>query len=174
MLNAIDQPRTSLWDLEQQLVELIEFRDAAETEEEKAAADLAISEYVTREVTKVDNIRAYMRHCEVMAAGAKEEKLRQAERQQGWERRLDVLKESVKRTMESIGKTKLEGKTGHFQIKASGGKLPIIIDDELLIPSSFCDYVKTPRKGDVLKALEAGEEVPGARLGERGKRLEVK
>lgn len=174
MNELTEQPKTSLWHLQQQLVELVEFREQCETEEERQAADNAIAEYVKLEISKVDNIRAYMRHCEVMAAAAKEEKQRQADRQKAWEGRLETLEKIVYNAMQLSGKTKIEGKTGHFQIKKNGGKTPVIVEDDLVIPSSLCDYIKKPRVDDIRKLLEGGKEVPGAKLGERGAHLEVK
>lgn len=157
----------SLYALESQLSELIEMReatadslreacskdldpehakDAERLEEELAVIDNAIQEYITAEIRKVDGIRAFWRHCDLMAAAAKEEAELQAARSKAWRSRLDRLKQTVQLVMETIpfpaGKPrKLEGRTGALLLKSNGGRPAVEISDESLIPDEFC--VKT-------------------------------
>lgn len=183
MLTAelVEQPHTSLFQLEAQLVELMEFRDLCETDEERLAAEKAIGDYIQLEIAKVDGVRGYLLHCEAKAEEsdalckiALKEADRQRARRDAWQSRADRLKQVCVGVIQMTGKKKLEGRTGSLMVKGNGGKLPLLIEDELSIPMSFCDIVKVPRKEDIRRIIEGGIDVPGARLGERGVHLEVK
>ena len=150
----------SLYALESQLSELIEMREQtceslklAESEgdlpqtierlnDEVTAIDNAIREYITAEIRKVDGIRAFWRHCDLMAAAAKEEAEIQAARSKAWRSRLDRLKQTVQLVMETLpfpaGKPrKLEGRTGALLLKGNGGRPAVEISDESLIPDEL-------------------------------------
>ena len=156
----------SLYQLESQLSELIEMREQsceslklAESEgdlpqtierlnDEVTAIDNAIREYITAEIRKVDGIRAFWRHCELMASAAKEEAEVQTARSKAWKDRLDRLKDMVKLVMETIPfpenkPKKLEGRTGALYLKANGGKQAVEIHDELLVPDELCTVTVT-------------------------------
>lgn len=132
-------PKLSLYQLEVELCELIEFRESCETEEERKAADAQIAVYVEREVRKVDNLRSYLRHCEMMIGTAREEVQIQSGRMQAWTARKDRLKSSVLGVMQMIGEKKLEGRTGTLSIKGNGGQQALTITDESLVPDEFCE-----------------------------------
>ena len=156
----------SLYQLESQLSELIEMREQtceslklAESEgdlpqtierlnDDVATIDNAIREYIGAEIRKVDGIRAFWRHCELMAHAAKEEADVQTARSRAWKNRLDRLKDTVKLVMETIpfpdGKPKkLEGRTGALYLKANGGKQAVEIHDESLVPDELCTVTVT-------------------------------
>jgi hypothetical protein len=179
----LEAPRTSLWDIEAQLAELVEFRDTCESEDEIKAAETAIAEYIKLEITKVDGIRGYILHCEAKAKEAdafldiaREEAERQRARREAWLDRSKRLKQVCIGVIKATGKKKLEGRTGSLMVKGNGGKVPLLLEEEpyLSIPMSLCDIVKVPRKEDIRRMLEGNVEVPGATLGERGEHLEVK
>lgn len=54
-----------------------------------------------------------------------------------------------------------------FTASVTTGKRPVLITDEALIPDSLCRIVTTrlPEKFAIAERLKAGEEVPGAELG---------
>ena len=204
----------SLYQLESQLSELIEMREQAvadretavgaepaEKTHEVAAIDNAIREYLTAEIRKVDSIRAFWRHCELMASAAKEEAEVQAARSKAWKNRLDRLKDMVKVVMETIpfpeGKPKkLEGRTGALYLKANGGKQAVEIHDESLVPDELCMVTVTVTRAEwqlraaafrdpkivscapslslIAERLAKGEAVAGARFAERGNHVECK
>ena len=131
----------SLFQLESELRELMDFRDSEElTPEERQAVDTQIAAYVAKEITKVDNLRAYMRHCQIMSEGAKAEAELQAKRANSWKNRLDYLKGCCLDAMNLMGKKKLEGRTGYLLAKANGGKQALTIYDATLIPESLIVY----------------------------------
>ena len=133
----------SLYQLESQLSELIEMREQAVADSgEIEAIDNAIREYITAEIRKVDSIRAFWLHCELMAWAAKEEAEVQAARSKVWKNRLDRLKDTVKLVMDTIPfpenkPKKLEGRTGALYLKANGGKQAVEIHDESLVPDEL-------------------------------------
>ena len=150
----------SLYQLESQLSELIEMREQtcesvklAESEgdlpqtierlnDEVAAIDNAIREYITAEIRKVDGIRAFWLHCELMIQACADEVKAQSARGHAWKQRLERIKSSVKLVMETIpfpeGKPKkLEGRTGALYLKANGGKQAVEIHDESLVPDEL-------------------------------------
>lgn len=173
----------SLYTLESQLSELIEMReatsdslrearskdldpehakDAERLEEELAVIDDQIREYITAEIRKVDGIRAFWRHCELMAQAAKEEAETQAARSKAWRNRLDRLKQTVQLVMETIpfpaGKPrKLEGRTGALLLKGNGGRPAVEVYDESLIPNECKTVTITmtvPRWYEVLDEID--------------------
>ena len=125
--------------------------------EEAVEIEAAIQLYVRTEITKVDNIRAFWRHCELMRDAAKAEAETQAQRAKGWASRLDRLKETCRAVMETIpfptGKPrKLEGRTGSLLLKANGGKQAVEISDESLIPEE-CRRVTVTMSVDMWQSV---------------------
>jgi hypothetical protein len=79
--------------------------------------------------------------------------------------------DAIKFYLESTG----QKSTDNFRLQMNGGKIPVIIDDESIIDEDF--LVAQPPKvdKDLIRAqLESGEEIPGARLGERGMGVRIK
>jgi len=135
----------SLWNIETALLELVAFREEAQTDEERQAADDQIQQYVAREVTKVDNIRAFVKHCELVANAAKEEAAVQTERQRIWEARRARVMEMARVTMEMAGLKRLEGRTGSLLRKANGGVQPVDVSNPEMLPEEYADVtVKMP------------------------------
>ena len=165
----------SLYDLSRQLVELMVFREEPLTAEEREAVDTEIARYVAAEVPKVDKIRGYLRQCELMEQGHRAEAERQIKLAQLWEERARHLKNASIRALESVGKTRVEGRTGVLRIQRNGGQAPLEILDEKLIPSEYTPLTinYTLDRDALRRDLAAGKEVPGARLLERGVHLRV-
>lgn len=138
------EPNLNIFKIESELAELMEYRDTEDlTPEERQAVDNQIAEYVSRELTKVDNLRAYMRHCEVKAAQAraaadiaKEEFSQQMKRAGSWETRLDYLKGCCLAAMGILKKKRLEGRSGYLLCKGNGGPQMLTVYDVQLLPSS--------------------------------------
>jgi hypothetical protein len=166
----------TIWEIERGLAELVEAREEAADEATRTAIDQALTEYVEREVVKVDGIRGFLMHCNLMSRAAKEEADLQAGRSRLWEKRAERLKSFCVSTLQAFGRSRVEGRTGKLVVRGNGGPRPIVITDPGLIPSEFSPQVVSyPLDKDKLrKALEAGDEVPGAHLGERGVSLIVK
>jgi hypothetical protein len=136
-----DVARTTLYQIETGLQELIEYRESEElTAEERAVVDSQIAEYVSRELTKVDSIRGYLRHCDMMKREAEAEAARCKTIAGIWENRGTLLKDLCKGLMESLGNKRIEGRSGYLLLKGNGGKQAVEVYDEKLIPDDLCEY----------------------------------
>lgn len=169
--------RLPLYDIERQLFELMEYFDAEDlNSEERAAITAEIEKYAAAEVTKVDNIRGYLEHAQMLVDAHRQQAERQRRMAEHWDERIRYLKSVCIKALEAAGKTTVEGKTGSLSIQKNGGVQPMEIYDENKLPSKYTPMVITspPDKEAIRKALAAGEEVPGARLLERGVHLKVR
>lgn len=166
----------SLFHIEAELAQLVSLREEmSEAGEDTAAVDQQIAEYIAREIRKTDGIRSYLRHCDHMANGAKEEADRLTELANLWTARRDRLKAIVLRVMQDNGLTRLEGKTGTLLVRANPPRVEVQEDLDLL-PMEYVRVVpeqRVPDKKAIAAALKAGEPVPGARL-VNSERLEIR
>lgn len=193
----------TLFDIESGISGLVNERDECETDAEREQVDQAIAAYIAAEITKVDGIRSYMLHCQIMSAAAQEEAERQRVRAKQWEARAANLKAMCLRVLQSAGKKKVEGRTGALMVKGNGGLAPLNVTDESMIPEECCVYagkiagplwlrtvvvcpwLEQPFAGEAVKmerqvvnglvrdSLKVGP-VAGAFLGDRESHLEIK
>ena len=102
--------------------------------------------------------------------------------EQAWKRKKQVRENNIKRMKKALADTmiateKEEIKAGDNTIKLvnNGGKLPLEItvdvDD---IPNAYTIIKKEPNNDKIRAALDAGEELPFAHYGERGKNVMIK
>lgn len=137
---AIDTRGPSFFAIEEALAELMRAREEVEDPDEVKAVEATIAEYFAREVAKVDGIRDYYRMCEMAAAAHAEEAERQRVAAAVWERRAEIVKEAAGRALEASGKRVVEGKRGKISIKGNGGKLPVLIPVEDLVPDEYARF----------------------------------
>ena len=165
----------SLFEIERDLAVLMDARAEADCEDGIKACDQALAEYAAREVAKVDGIRAYLRHCEVMEEAATAEADIQRARAKAWGSRAEALEKACLLALEAAGKKSVEGRTGKLSVRNNGGKQPLVIDDESKLPSVYTPMIITNPvdREAVRRDLENGIPVPGAHLGERGKHLSI-
>ena len=109
---------------------------------------------------------------------------RQVEGYNGEIARLIRLKKATENNLESIqqyylenlryiGKKKIETAIGSMAVVKSGGKKPLIIDNEESIPTAY-KFAKYEVDKETLRAdLEGGEVIEGAHLGERSNYLRI-
>lgn len=86
----------------------------------------------------------------------------------------DHMSDGILTAMDTMGVTELKSDLHSFKKARNGGKAPMIIDDPAGIPASFQKVVIAPDTDKIREALEAGEQLPFAHLGERGTHLRVK
>lgn len=112
-------PNLTLYGIETQLLELLNFRDSiledpdmtpADQKESLEAIDRSISEYIRAEVKKCDGIASYLREFEARAAAEAEEIERLKRRKQMWEKRRESLANMVIDIMQQTGATRLDGR----------------------------------------------------------------
>lgn len=151
----------NLWNLQSQLYDLMEERElivanlrnvetgscaldesdrlsgVEECRAELQAIDTAISGYIQTKVAEVSELRAlYFALCD----GA-EMKEKAAKREHASALRLQTQAENLKRLisdcMNFLGETKFSSADGTFRVQGNGGKQPVEITDESLIPDEF-------------------------------------
>lgn len=87
------------------------------------------------------------------------------------------MKGAIKDAMEAIGKKKIQGDKFTWTIAKNGGKRPVVFKEGyniLSIPEQFQDWTVKPDRELIRQALESGEELDFATLGERGESLRLK
>lgn len=167
--------KLTLFDIEQGLLDLMEAYQEAGAEESAAISE-QLTEYVQAEIAKVDGIRSYLRHCDLMASAAKQEAELQTVRAKSWEQRSKALKSFCIYALGAAGKKFVEGRTGKLMVKANGGKRELVITSEGEIPDTYKFQVISYQIDKYLLRhdLENGAEISGAHLEPRGEHLEVK
>jgi hypothetical protein len=88
------------------------------------------------------------------------------------EARADRLRAYVLECLRRMGRTELPGTSLRLAVQKNSGKAPVALTGE--IPRDYCRVVIEPDLERVRAALERGETVPGAALGERGYHLRVR
>lgn len=76
----------------------------------------------------------------------------------------DRLREYIKGAMEMMGSTELEGDDFRFKITKSPPKVVVTSEGDIPEPFMVTKVMKSPDKKAISKAIEAGQEVPGAAL----------
>lgn len=168
----------SLYQIKTELIDLLDaldvgYADDAEAQEAIAQHAAALAEAFD---SKADDYAALIRVCETRAAARREEAERMLLLAKDDERKADRLTAMLMDAMTATGKTKVETQRFRLSVKKNGGKIPVVITDEAALPVDF----RVPKVTEVIdkdgirEALEAGTPVPGAELGKRGQRLEIK
>jgi len=84
------------------------------------------------------------------------------------------LKERLQTFMEVTGMDKMESNFHKFSLAKVGGKLPLIVDEGAGVPERFQRVSVDLDKNLVRAALEGGEKLEWARLGDRAKTIRIK
>lgn len=125
----------SLFQIEQEMAELIAVREECVTDEERGVVDAQIQEYVCREIRKVTGIAALLKHFKAQAAMAKAEEERAAKWRKRWEANYERLKNMVHGVMLALDLPKVEGATDRFRRQKNPAALEIT--DAKLIPEQY-------------------------------------
>lgn len=98
-----------------------------------------------------------------------------------WDERLRVrknAKDRIKRriieAMIAIGKNEIKAGDVTIKMQNAGGQLPLIVDENATVPERFTKITIENDNALIRKALESGEKLDFARLGERSKVLRIK
>lgn len=112
------------------------------------------------ELAKVDSVRGYLLHCDMMEAAAKEEKDRQAANERHWKGTSDFLKSCVMQTLEATGKDKLQGKHGYLRSQVNSAAPAPIISRPDMVPRDLRTQTITvnARAWDEFTAVIVSEE----------------
>jgi hypothetical protein len=127
--------------------------------------------------SKLDNYGIFIRELEARAEVRKAEAKRLQERATVDENKAKALKESLLYVFTARDLKKIETKRFSFSRAKNGGKAPIILDEQIPIseiPTEYQTVIVQISKETIRKALESGQELPFARLGERGENIRIK
>lgn len=86
------------------------------------------------------------------------------------------MKDAVFHTMKLMGRPEIRTDLHKFKICKNGGKLPLVFDKEEkpeYFPEKYRKITVTLDKDKIRADLEAGVELAGAHLGERGEHLRI-
>jgi len=125
---------------------------------------------------KIDNYAALITELRGRAEVRKAESDRLSRRAKIDERNARWLADRLRDELDARGVGKVETPRYRVSVAANGGKLPLVIADEQALAHDrrFWVTVQQLNRSAVRDALDSGETVPGARLGERGRRLSIR
>lgn len=125
----------TLFQIEQEKVELIALREECETLEECAAVDKQIQEYIGLEIRKVTSIAALLKYFKSQGEVAKAEQQRALNHRIRWEGRYEHLKAMVLGVMQAMELVKVEGATD--RLRRQKNPVGVEITDARAIPEKF-------------------------------------
>lgn len=192
----------TLWeigsDLEALEALLTEVGGDVSEEEAEAAIDAWLAETSEAEAQKLDRYGALIRSLEARAEIQEAESARLLERARVNRNAVSRLKDRLLMHLDRTGRTKAEGYLYAFTVANNGGKLPLLTDDvdPMQVAPRFrraslvldaptdetldalreqCRRLDVMLDGEAIRAaLDAGEDVPFARYGERGRHLRIR
>ncbi len=174
----------TLFELGQELLELHrQMTDAADsnaelTPEVAQHLDQWFASIADAEAVKLDNYVNFIRQLEAEAAAAKLEAERYAQMAEIRESAVKRLKEAMVRHLDETGRT--EAKTASNRkicIQKNGGKAPLRIEDGMdlaKLPPVYIKIVRSVNTDAVRQALNAGEQLEWAKLGDVGRHLRIR
>ena len=123
---------------------------------------------------KVDGYLVVINELKARAEARKAEADRLAKRSRVDTNTIKTMKERLTHYLIILGREKIETERFKVTVANAGGKQPLTIDDGPL-PTDWVDVqtVETPAKERIRAWLDQGNELPFARLEERGKVLRV-
>lgn len=125
---------------------------------------------------KLDAYAALISQLQYQAEARRKEATRMAQLAQTDENKLKLLKERLKEFFIEQSLNCVNTTRYRISIAKNGGKVPLIVDkiDYKKVPQSFQKISVELDTTAIREALEAGEELDFARLGERGQSIRIK
>lgn len=163
-MTASPKPET-LYSIESHLAALVDTIEGMSTDDpNREQAIQELQEYVSREISKVDGVAAYIAQCEMQENYATQEIERLKRRKAQWCNRRERVTGYVISVMQQLGKRTLEGRANTFTLRNNPPS--VNITDETKIPEEYKRQTITIAvdKLKIRDAIKAGQEVPGADL----------
>jgi thioesterase domain-containing protein len=154
----------TLYQIEQNLVYLVEELENCSTDEERAQREYQLRDLLLAEIQKVDHYGQYLKTLETLEREAKEEIERLKDREHRLARRRERLERYAVLAMTRSGRTKLEGKTSTLSLRHNPPAVEIY--DATKVPAEFKTIITdfSIDKRSIRRAIESGQEVVGAYL----------
>lgn len=166
----------TLYDLNIQMQTILEMAEDGDLDPQLIADTL---EGVEGEIEdKLDSYGVVMNELQMDVTKIDQEIKRLTEKKRLINNNIDRMKNAVQYTMTEVLNTKkVKGEKFTWSIQKNGGKAPVILNPDVSImsyPERFQDWDVKADKVAIREALEAGEVLPFASLGERGESLRLK
>lgn len=128
-------PPLSLLEPEQQKAELIALREECETDEERAAIDQRIVEYIETDLEKVTGLAALFTYFKSSAAAERADEERIQKDRARWQGRFELLKGFVQQVMQRRKIPAVSNATARFRLQDNPVTVEIV--DAKLVPLQF-------------------------------------
>jgi t-SNARE complex subunit (syntaxin) len=149
--------------------------DLDDTEQQQFITDW-LENLETERDRKLDNYATLITELEARADVRKAEAKRLMELVAADEKRAKLLKERLKYFFETNQLKKVETNRYRLSLVKHGGKAPLILDESVeatLLPERFRRVNIEPDTKAIREALEAGEQLDFAQLGDRGSSIRI-
>lgn len=156
----------TLYSISDHLITLLDTYDLCPTDEARAECEAEIRRVVEQQIRKVDDFCRFLAHLESQADFAACEIERLKERKTAFENLGERLEQYAIRIMQSLNLRRLDGNTSRLLLRHNAPGVEI--DNQELVPARY----KTVRqeisvdKRAIKRAIDGGEDVPGAHLRE--------
>ena len=165
----------TLYELNVQMQEILDMAESGEFDEELISNTL---EGVEGEIEiKLDSYGVIIIELQADIEKIDQEIKRLTSKKKTIANSINYLKNMVMQTMGTLNTRKVKGDKFTWTIAKNGGKAPLIIDEDMpaiSLPEEYQLWDVKPNKDVIRQDLEAGKELPYARLGERGESLRLK
>ena len=166
----------TLYELNVQFQTILEMAEDDELDPELIAGTLECVEGDIED--KLDSYGVVMNELQMDVAKIDQEIKRLTEKKKRINANIDKMKNAVQYTMTEVLHTrKVKGEKFTWAIQKNGGKAPLIINDGVFpfnIPEQYQQVDFDFDRAEIRAALERGEELEFAHLGERGESLRLK
>lgn len=165
-----------LYDLSERFTNLQAAFEMADDKESAEAIAAALQGMVCDVKEVCYNGIGYIQSLKALAKSMEDEEKRMRNKRQAIEKKINRAQNGYMEFLQMVGETKVETPRGNMAIVNAGGKRAINILDAEKIPEKYLTVIPAhtePNKEAIREALERGEEVDGAVLVKRGKRLNI-
>lgn len=167
-----------LYDIAADYRRLQDMLDAAGTPDEMRQTLIDTLESLSGDFEdKVENMAALIAEYKATIEGCAAEIQRLTAKKLRAENAIDSIKKYIMAEMQFAGIQKVKAGTWQISIAKNGGKAPIVWDDDIEpedLPEKYRSISYKIDTAAVRDALEAGETLDFAKLGERGESLRIK
>lgn len=161
----------SLYELTGDYLSLMEYADSTDPDDEQVFAD-TLEAVLGAIDLKADAYATVMTELTARVETIKNEIDRLSTIKRTIENHHARMKDALLMSMQATDRREIKTDLHTFKIVKNGGKVPLIIDGD--VPEGMCKIILEPDKDRIRAAIENGDDIPYAHLGERGEHLAIK
>lgn len=170
--------KKSLFHISEDLVMLQEMLEHVDTDSEQVNEILAFLENGQKELLhKLDNYAELICELTARSEARKQRAKEMTELAKADEALVKRLKTTLQYFFEAKGISRQDTDRHRITLAKNGGKLPVVFNDAVMpenMPEKYQITVISPNTDAIRADLEAGENLPFAKLGDRGQSLRIK